>query len=84
MSDATCVFDLENDGQSEMLLFLEPEGCCFSLPPGAVVQVHLFGTERPVVMRYSSDERGRTQVSFWPEKGEFELFFQGRSVWDQV
>ena len=61
-----------------MSLYLEPEGCEFQLPPGKLVEVRLFGQNHPVEMKYSVDGSGARAVSFWPESGEFELFFDGK------
>ena len=81
---ATCVFNLRNDSSDQLNLYLEPEGCGFRLPPGKVVEVRLFGQKHPVEMKYSIDGSGVRAVSFWPESGEFELFFDGKSVWEQL
>ena len=80
----TCVFNLCNDSSDPLNLYLEPEGCKFQLHPGKVVEVRLFGQKHPVEMKYSIDELGVKAVSFWPESGGFELFFDGKSVWDQL
>lgn len=74
MSIATCIFDIFNDTPDELLLYLEPEGNEFRLPPSKAVQVRLFGHEHPIEMKHSSDASGRRMVSFWPARGSFELF----------
>jgi hypothetical protein len=84
MQIATCVFDLANDSEDEMLLVLEPEGSKFCLPSGRVVEVHLFGGIRPIEIKYALDEKRRVLVSFWPADGDFEIFFEGKSLWDQL
>lgn len=84
MPNATCVFYLLNDSKSEMLLYLEPEGSEFVLHPGNIVQVHIFGSEHPIEMRHANDAKGQKTISFWPINGNFELFFQGKSVWERV
>ena len=84
MKTAICVFDLLNDSPDELLLYLEPEGAEFRLPPGKVVQVRLFGDEHPIEMKHSADTSGRKTISFWPASGGFELFFEGRRVWEQM
>ncbi|OWQ47967.1 hypothetical protein CDL60_05080 [Roseateles noduli] len=84
MKTPDSVFDLNNDGEEDMRLFLEPEGQDFWLPPGKTVQVRLFGADRPIVMKYSTGPDGEPQVSFWPENGDYELIFEGRDVWDLV
>ena len=84
MTTATCVFDILNDSPDELFLYLEPEGNEFRLPPGKKVQVCLFGSTHPIKMMHSSDARGRRTVSFWPENGDFELFFEEKSVWEQL
>lgn len=84
MKIPTCVFNLENDGSDDLLLYLEPEGCEFNLPPGKSVEVYLFGNEHPIQMQNSVDETGKGTVSFWPVSGSYELFFEGVSVWNLV
>lgn len=84
MKSVTCQFDLLNNSADELLLYLEPEGAEFRLPPGKTVQVQLFGNEHPIEMKNSVDARGRRTVSFWPANGGFELLFEGRSVWEQL
>jgi hypothetical protein len=84
MKTATCVFDILNDSPDELLLYLEPEGNEFRLPPGKAVQIRLYGSEHPIEMKHSSDTSGRSTVSFWPASGDFELFFEGKSVWEQL
>jgi hypothetical protein len=84
MKSATCVFDLLNDGPSEVFLYLEPEGAEFALPPGRSVQVQLFGNDRPIEMKHLSDTNGRRMISFWPVNGSFDLFFEGKSIWEQI
>jgi hypothetical protein len=84
MKCTTCIFDLQNDGPDELLLYLEPEGAEFRLPPSKAVQVRLFGDEHPIEMKHSADGSGRKTVSFWPASGGFELYFEGRSVWEQI
>lgn len=80
----TCIFNLSNDGVDGLLLYLEPEGVEFCLPPGKTVEVRLFGHEHPVEMQHAADESGVRTVSFWPSDGKFELFYEGRSVWEQL
>jgi hypothetical protein len=80
MSNATCVFDLQNDEENEILLYLEPEGFEFILSVGKAIQVHLFGSESPIEMKHSSDAKGRKMISFWPVNGNFELFFEGENI----
>jgi hypothetical protein len=84
MKTATCIFELLNDSQDVLFLYLEPEGSNFHLPPGKAVKVHLFGKELPIEMKHSVDESGIRSISFWPAYGDFELFFEGVSVWEQV
>ena len=84
MLHAACVFDLLNDGQSEMLLYLEPAGSKYMMLPGKAVQVHIFGSECPIEMKHSTDVKGRKLISFWPIDGSFELFFDGKSIWEQI
>lgn len=80
MTTATCIFEVLNEGSSEMLLYLEPEGSEFRLPPGRVVEVRLFGSERPIEMKQATDSDGRRMLSFWPDRGAYELFFDGKDV----
>lgn len=84
MKNVTCVFDLTNDSQDDLLLYLEPEGMEFTLPVGKMVQVQLFGGERPIEMKHSNNAHGQKTISFWPVNGKFELLFEGRSVWDKI
>ena len=65
-----------------MLLYLEPEGQSFPVPPGKCVQARFFGQDRAVAMRCEIDSEGRQAISFWPENGTYELFLDGRDVWD--
>ncbi len=78
----TCMFDLVNDGPNALKLILEPEGAQFVLSQGETVQIQLFGSECPLAMKQSVDENGQTHISFWPDKGTYELFIKGRRIWD--
>ena len=80
----TSTFDIKNDGASDLLLYLEPEGAKFSLPPQGSVQVHLFGSEKTVELNQSIDAEGRIRISLWPINGDYEVLFNGKSVWDQL
>jgi len=80
MTNPTCVFDLENDGHRGLILILEPEGAQFTLPPGEMVQVHVFGSDIPMSMKYSTDQDGSCYVSFWSDKGNYELMFRGSKI----
>lgn len=84
MKNVTCVFALTNDSQDNLLLYLEPEGIEFTLPVGKMVQVQLSGGDSPIEMKHSNNAHGQKTISFWPVNGEFELFFEGRNVWDQI
>ncbi len=80
MSNPTCTFELENQGSHELTLILEPEGAQFVLPPGEMVQIQVFGSDIPMAMKHSTNQDGRCYVSFWSDKGTYELFFKGRKV----
>lgn len=84
MTNPTCVFDLENDGPRGLILILEPVGAQFTLPPGEMVQVQLFGSDTPIAMKHSTDNDGSCYVSFWSDKGNYELFFKGNKVSDLI
>ena len=76
------VFYIENDGELDLCLFLEPEGAEFRLNPGKSVEIHLIGAERPAILRQSIDDAGRICMSIWPEQGEYEVRFEGKDIWD--
>jgi hypothetical protein len=80
MSGAT--FDIKNDGAGELLLYLEPEGSEFAIPPLQSVQVRLIGSTNPFEMHSSLDSRGRMCISLWPDKGGYEVFYRGKNVFD--
>ena len=84
MKNPTCIFELLNSDSNELLLYLEPEGSEFRLPPNKSVQIRLFGSVYPIEMKHSVDASGKKVISLWPDRGEFELFFQGQDIWDQL
>jgi hypothetical protein len=84
MTNPTSVFDLINDSPNEMLLYLEPEGLEFPLPPGKVMQVKIFGIDRPFEMKHSNEKNGQKTISFWPINGTFELFFEGKNILERT
>ena len=84
MPSPTCIFELVNDSPNGLRLILEPEGAEFLLPPSESVQIQLFGSESPFAMKQSIDEHGQTYISFWPDKGTYELFIKGKRIWDLV
>ena len=84
MKNPTCVFKFVNSGKSELLLYLEPEGAEFPLPAGEAVQVHTFGSDHPIEIKCSAHADGRPRISFWPDNGDFEVFFKGKNVWDHL
>lgn len=84
MADPTCTFDLQNDGPQELIILLEPEGSPFRLPPGDTLQVRLFGSVNPVVVKYAAGENGRTYVSFWSAKGDYALFHRGTNLLELI
>jgi hypothetical protein len=65
-----------------MYLVLEPEGAEFLLAPGDIANVHLSGEGPAVVLKCSRDALGRCRISFWPDKGTYEIFVNGKRVWD--
>jgi hypothetical protein len=50
MQNPTCVFDLSNEGEEEIFLYLEPEGAEFVLRPNCKVEFHLSGANDPIEM----------------------------------
>jgi hypothetical protein len=84
MADPTCTFDLQNDGPRDLIIILEPDGSPFPLPPGGIVQVRLYGSEMPVVVRYATGENGQSYASFWSDKGDYELFYEGTSLTELI
>ncbi len=80
MTNPTCVFELENQGPCGLTLILEPAGAQFTLPPREMVQVQLYGSDIPIAMRHSTDQDGRCYLSFWSDKGNYELFFKGKNI----
>jgi hypothetical protein len=81
---ASCVTSFTNDSPNGLRLQLEPEGFHFILPAHETIQIHLFGHDSPAVIRQSVDENGQVCISFSPDKGDYELFFKGRRVWDLI
>jgi hypothetical protein len=77
----TTIFMLENDGETDLCLFLEPEGAEFRLKPKKSVELHIFGSMKPLVLQQSIDEEGRSCVSLWPDQGKYEVFFEGKDIW---
>jgi hypothetical protein len=82
MKAADCVFDLTNDSAEDICLYLEPECIEFQLPPGKSVQVRLFGADHPVDMKHSVGPNGEKTISFWSHKGDYQVIFEGRDIWD--
>lgn len=76
------IFQIENDGLGDMRIFLEPEGAEFRLAPSKVIEVHLFGTVKPILLTQSVDDNGRACVSLWPDQGRYKAFFEGKDIWD--
>ena len=74
--------DLENDSPRGLILALEPEGAEFILPPGKTVQVLITGGMSAVVIQQRFDANGVCRILFWPEKGSYELLYEGKRVWD--
>jgi len=84
MPNPTCIIEMENSAKSGLLLYLEPEGFEFEIPPGEVFQLKLFGTDSPIQIKHSVNEQGKVCVSFWPDKGSYDLWYKGKRVWDIV
>jgi hypothetical protein len=80
----TCIFEVKNAGPGDLVLALEPEGCEFLLPLNERVQVHVFGSDVPVLIQAAISKDGKRYMAFWPDRGEYELFFKGRRVWDII
>jgi hypothetical protein len=59
----TTIFLLENNGETDLCLFLEPEGAEFRLEPKKSVELHLFGSVKPLVLQHSIDCEGRSCMS---------------------
>jgi len=58
-------FDLPNDSENDISLYLEPEGACFLLPPGKIVLIKVYG-EHSMKMQHSI-ENNRISISMWLE-----------------
>ena len=85
MENPSCVFDLSNEGEEEIFLYLEPEGAEFLLRPNCKVKFHLCGTNDPIEMKHwIRPEDRKAAISVWPVSGEFDLFIDGRSVWEDM
>lgn len=54
------------------------------MPAGEELEIQLFGSDRPLVMKQDTDEKGFINISFWHDKGRYELFFRGKRVWEFV
>jgi hypothetical protein len=80
----SCIASFTNDSPNGVRLLLEPEGSDFILPGHETIQIHLFGCDSPVAIKQSVDQTGQVCLSFWPDKGSYELFFKGRRVWDLI
>src|SRR5438552_10197207 len=75
-----CTWDFVNAGQEALRLILEPEGAEFMLPPGKSIQIHFLGVKKPIAIKYAQDRESRPVLAFWPDKGNYELFFKGKRV----
>ncbi|MDB6065170.1 MAG: hypothetical protein JWR26_1378 [Pedosphaera sp.] len=82
MENPSCIIDLINDGPYGLRLVLEPEGAEFLLPASESIQIHVFGNKSPVTVKQSMGENATGIISFWPDKGNYELFYKGQRVWD--
>ena len=78
----TTIFDLVNNGNRGLRLILEPEGAEFLLAPGETLQIQIFGSDMPLALKHSVDENGQSALAFWPDKGDYELIFKGKRLWD--
>ncbi len=80
----TSEFEFTNEMDRNLILILEPEGAQFALPSGETVRVLIFGAESPISVGQSVDSGGQFYLSFWPDKGTYDLFFKDKRIWDQV
>jgi|GEM_PF-6809891 len=75
-------FELSNDSENDISLYLEPEGADFLLPPGKTVLVKIYG-EHSMVMGHSI-ENNRISISMYRENDGYEILYEGRDVWDWI
>lgn len=73
MDKTSCRFDILNDGEDDLLLFLEPEGALMRLSPTQSVEVELLGARHPVVMKHWRQPDGETALSIWPLHGAYDV-----------
>jgi hypothetical protein len=76
------VIPLVNMGTSPLTVILEPEGAFFALPPNEQIEIHGSGPAPQFAMRRSRDDKNQDQIAFWPDAGNYELFFRGKRVWE--
>jgi hypothetical protein len=81
LEDLTCRLTYTNARNEEVILVLEPEAVEFHLPAMGSIQILLYGKETPIEIRESVTD-GVTYVSFWPDKGNYELLYKGNRIWD--
>ncbi|WP_431287706.1 hypothetical protein [Roseateles chitinivorans] len=78
-----CSFDILNDGDDGLFLYIEPLGAEFIVNPGVAVKIIISGADDPIVMKHwIRPEDQKAAISIWPEKGDFEIIVNGKSVWD--
>lgn len=65
-------FNIENDGDDELLVYIEPEGAELRVPPSGAVEVTLRGATHPVAFKHSQAPGGQPALAIWPVDGDFE------------
>jgi len=80
---AACAsFHLENSDTQDMCLYIEPEGQHFLLPPDKAVLVKIYGNPAVAMMHNMHD--GKMAVSIWPDNGDYEIWYEGKDIWDWI
>ena len=75
-------FLVENDSDSKLCLFVEPEGMVVWLQRGESVVVRDQYEKAPLTIRVSQESSGAAVLSLWPGDGAVTVTKDGRDVLD--
>ncbi|WP_343674622.1 hypothetical protein [Chitinophaga sp.] len=80
MGNYTTSFIVWNFSDKDMLIYREPEGDYFLLPPKEKAIIKYEPVEEGIVIRPDMLDDGRLSTAIFPNNCEFQVFYKGKEV----
>lgn len=78
MAIATCF--IINDGNDDIVVYVEPEGHDFPLSPDQQIEISQQFTNVPFTVKVARSSKDECMLSIWPGDGELSVTLNGENV----